>query len=239
MKVFTKIWYSQLIWIFFLACWAICILKGVAFSDTVYLSNGRTIEGIIVEEHQEQIILDIGFGRIGIKRKDISRIQQANEKENKLLREKWINKQIELKNKEQQQARLEQDRDRISLYPAGGNAYWTEVLLNNKVKARLILDTGASLTFISPEVAHKLGIDINSIKKTCEAVLADGSKTTVKLINLKSIQVGKIEAFDVPVAIMNLRGEENKDGLLGMSFLHNFKVNIDYEHQTMTLEKRK
>lgn len=108
-------------------------------------------------------------------------------------------------------------------------------LLNGKVRANLIVDTGASLVCMSEKIANKLGIDTDKSLFTMTVLLADGSQGKAMPLILKSVKVGDLEVQYVRAAVLNDVGGE--DGLLGMSFLENFKVSIDSKEKTLILDE--
>ena len=119
-----------------------------------------------------------------------------------------------------------------------GNALFANVVLNKKVKAQLILDTGCTHTQISSKIARKLKIKKNKGEKVlCE--LANGQKVRGRAVNIKEIKVGKVKAHNARVIILDSEISGESDGLLGMSFLNNFVFKIDAEKGELTLEKRK
>ncbi len=46
-------------------------------ADVVHLNNGRSLEGVILEESAERVILQLPFGEIGMPRSSISRIERG------------------------------------------------------------------------------------------------------------------------------------------------------------------
>ena len=119
-----------------------------------------------------------------------------------------------------------------------GNNLFANVVLNKKVKAKLILDTGCTHTQISAKIARKLKIKKNKGEKVlCE--LANGQKVRGRAVNIKEIKVGKVKAYNVRVIILDREMSGESDGLLGMSFLNNFVFKIDAEKGELTLGKRK
>lgn len=61
----------------------------LAFSDELYLKNGRKIEGIIEKEDEDSVTLNVGVGTIGIKKKDIDRIVRDTPEQRASLKKKW------------------------------------------------------------------------------------------------------------------------------------------------------
>ena len=65
---------------------------GVACADTIRLRNGNTIEGIVTQETDTQVILDLGTGRTTLSRGVIAAVEHATADENDLLRSGWKQK---------------------------------------------------------------------------------------------------------------------------------------------------
>jgi clan AA aspartic protease (TIGR02281 family) len=106
-----------------------------------------------------------------------------------------------------------------------------EVVLNGSVKQYFVVDTGASFTLISRQMANELSIPINEetpfirVGSVSDVILAP-------LINLSSVRVGKAEVENVEALVYNM---PTYQGLLGNSFLNKFKVVIDSLEGKMTL----
>jgi clan AA aspartic protease (TIGR02281 family) len=107
----------------------------------------------------------------------------------------------------------------------------TEVVLNGMIKDYFIVDTGASFTLISRQIASQLGITIDENTPFIRVTSASDILLT-PLVNLKSVRVGKAEVNDVETLIHNM---PNYQGLLGNSFLNKFKVTIDSLNNRMIL----
>jgi len=114
-----------------------------------------------------------------------------------------------------------------------------EALLNQKVKANFILDTGASLVVIKDSIAKQLGLAASDLKEDLKIKLADGRESVAKHVVLASVSVQGVEAQNVDAAILaeDVRDPALKDGLLGMAYLKNFSFKIDQRDKKLTLEK--
>jgi len=118
-----------------------------------------------------------------------------------------------------------------------GSSLATEALLNRKVKADLIVDTGATDTVISTSLAKKLGIPFNKGRDVlCQ--VADGRSVNGKQINIKEVRVGGARVYNVQAVVLDSGEMGNSPGLLGMSFLDNFVFKIDTEKELLVLQKR-
>lgn len=112
-----------------------------------------------------------------------------------------------------------------------------EAVLEKKVKASLIVDTGASLTVISKEVADRLGLNLTDKESTIAVTLADGSRIKAYPMILASVKVADLEVKNVKAAVLQNSQDTPEDGLLGMSFLENFVIRIDAKSNKLILEE--
>ena len=55
-----------------------------AFGDEIYLNNGKTLKGMIIGKDSEKVTLEVLYGRITVKRSDISSIKEISLRENYL-----------------------------------------------------------------------------------------------------------------------------------------------------------
>lgn len=116
-----------------------------------------------------------------------------------------------------------------------GNSYYVNVRFNDKINRKLILDTGASTTQISGEIARKLRLDLSKAKQV-RVVLADGSQNVAYKLNIQSIKVGSLKLKNTPVLILGQEYSSADNGLLGMSFLQNFYFEIDARNNQLIMK---
>lgn len=118
-----------------------------------------------------------------------------------------------------------------------GNSLVADALLNRKVRVDLILDTGASDTVISSNLANKLGISSDK-GQTVLCQLADGRSVAGRQVNIKEIRVGGARVYNVKAVVIGSGEIGDSPGLLGMSFLNKFIFKIDSEKELLILQKR-
>ena len=239
MKGFIRITSKRIV--FIISIFTLASLKTLAFADTVYLKNGRTIEGLVKKENNDKLELDVGFGTVTFRRDEIIRVVKSTPQDVPRIKQKWQNQKNEADKRElTRQLDIEKDKEsqRIELVQNQG-AIFVDALINNKAHATLVLDTGASITAITEKVAAKLGIKMSSVKETLQVQLADGRKVEAKVIVLENIKIKNVETYNVAAAIIpNTVGDAGfKDGLLGMSFLKNFNFTVDQKNNKLILEK--
>ena len=108
------------------------------------------------------------------------------------------------------------------------------VLRNNGriVTARMILDTGASVTTIYSKLASELNLGKNKLS-VIKSTSANGTKTDALLTKVDLIEVGEKLQANSEVIIMPVRSEIGVDGLLGNSFLKFYIFTIDYDNRLL------
>ncbi len=121
----------------------------------------------------------------------------------------------------------------IPVKPHGEGHFIVEVQINGSVKANLMVDTGATMVILSERLGEQLGIK-NKKDFPSMSFNTAGGKVESPLFVLESLKVGEAEVFGLEASTNpNFKGAV--DGLLGMSFLGEFKVEIDRENSTMLL----
>jgi len=120
-----------------------------------------------------------------------------------------------------------------------GGSLVVQVMLNQERSAQLIVDTGASMTVLSTQVAIDLGI-LGTTDNELLTVNTAGGSVQVNMNYLSSLTVGTAQATKVAVAIHDLPDiPEHIEGLLGMSFLKHFLVTLDAEHARLILRPKR
>jgi clan AA aspartic protease (TIGR02281 family) len=123
----------------------------------------------------------------------------------------------------------------IPLIPHGAN-YLVKTMLNGKVEALLMFDTGASSITISNEIAKKIGW--RKSYKTPELPFnTAGGQVWSPVLTIDTVDLSGAEAVEVEASINNEinRKETGMDGLLGMSYLGEYEVLIDPSNLLMIL----
>jgi clan AA aspartic protease (TIGR02281 family) len=107
----------------------------------------------------------------------------------------------------------------------------------NGVSATLVLDTGASQTLISPDLARRAGMQVTRGAPLLSGNVVGGRRVSVPLVRARSVSVGAAAVEDLDVGVFDaLPGRPEIDGLLGASFLHHFKFTVDRKNLQLLLE---
>jgi clan AA aspartic protease (TIGR02281 family) len=239
-------------------CSALAHARDVRDSDVVIieLKNRGKIEGVIVSETEKGMVVDVGFGTVAVSREDIMEIRSPAgfEKDDKVrkwkrhraevqrgvkrrkIEEEAVKRRIEegMKVKEDiaRRARREEGH-RIKF--SNRSRITTEVVLNGEVTTTLLVDTGATAVVIPIDVAEQLtGVELDPSRRI-EAKLADGTVRKGFPVMLSSVEVGDMKAGNVEAIAMDLKG---KHGLLGMSYLNRFHLNLDIENNELVIKEK-
>jgi clan AA aspartic protease (TIGR02281 family) len=128
--------------------------------------------------------------------------------------------------KKQQISYLGQPRTvEIPLLTQLNNSLAVPVLMNQKVMATFIVDTGATYTVITPRMAKKLGIVITPDTPRITIATANGAITAPK-VTVPKLAIGGLEVENVEVIVQNLGDDLLLSGLLGMNFFKNMDLTI-------------
>ena len=101
----------------------------------------------------------------------------------------------------------------------------------------LLVDTGASMTILSPRATARLGITVPATAPKILTTVVGGGTFAMPYVRVASLRVGEltVEAIDVGVYDALPRAPLI-DGLLGANFLNHFRVTLDRQDRQLTLE---
>lgn len=133
-------------------------------------------------------------------------------------------------------ARMDKDFDKGgAVGRSQGTQVVVDVLLNGRVTAPLVVDTGASITVLTRSVVERLGLSERHMAGVMQMQVADGRVVESQTYNLDSVSVGGHSAQRVLVAVMP-DGALPLSGLLGMSFLKSFVFEVDPKQGRLVLK---
>jgi clan AA aspartic protease (TIGR02281 family) len=118
------------------------------------------------------------------------------------------------------------------------NALMVDATLHNhnaQVGGTFIIDTGATYTSISQELAEKLGIDLShceTVRITTANGRIDVPKVTIETLNVNGLEAHQVEATVIPV-----RQGSSFSGLIGLSFIRQFVLTIDPQGGQLIFQK--
>jgi predicted aspartyl protease len=100
----------------------------------------------------------------------------------------------------------------------------------------LILDTGASMMVVTPEVARVAAIE--QAGRKAKAVGAKG-RLAARIVRVKSVRLGSVETRNLSAAIVSLSALSGPlrlelGGIIGYNLLRRYRITIDYRTRTLS-----
>ncbi|MFK8110735.1 MAG: TIGR02281 family clan AA aspartic protease [Rubripirellula sp.] len=120
----------------------------------------------------------------------------------------------------------------IEMEVDSGSLYVDVVVGKNTM--RMVVDSGATLVTLPLKAATELGVSVPVDARQMKLVLADGRTIPARGVILKKVRVGGFEAENVEAAVLDAVASD-AEPLLGMSFLGNFKFEINSAERTLKL----
>jgi hypothetical protein len=117
-----------------------------------------------------------------------------------------------------------------------GEPIMVDVRINGSATARLMLDTGADRTLISPRALAAAGVRLTRPVAQGQMYGVTGSDR-IDYVIVDSVEVGEARATRLPVAAYEMPMTRG-DGLLGRDFLDRFSLRIDAARGVVTLAPR-
>ena len=142
---------------------------------------------------------------------------------------------LALRVSEAQRARAEQGVTRVPVEVRGGVLYLAVRVNDKATPLRFVLDTGASHTAISRRVASSLGVQPLAGVAPLSVSTANGRALALPTV-LRSVVVSDLRVEDVPALILD--GLNEADGLLGLSFLQRFQMEVHADAGYVGLRRR-
>jgi len=124
--------------------------------------------------------------------------------------------------------------DSIIPLERSGGVWVANVELNDLYQAKLIVDTGASFTMISEDLAFDAGIQPDPRSPNVRISGISG-KAEAKMGIVRRIRVGQAGRDDLRVVIHTMPNFSGIDGLLGLSFFDRFIVRLDHSQGQLHL----
>lgn len=117
-----------------------------------------------------------------------------------------------------------------------GERILVDVRLNGRGSARLLLDTGADRTLISPRTLVAAGVELKRSVARGQMQGVTGTDEVIYVV-VDSIEIGGARVDNLPVAAYEI-GQREADGLLGRDVLDRFNLSIDASRGLVTLSPR-
>lgn len=112
---------------------------------------------------------------------------------------------------------------------------YVEIKISDKtVRSKMALDTGATYVMIPLEIAETLGLKPEISKEKTMIITASGIEK-VPIVTLDSVRVAGSEAQNIKAVVHDLPPKSYVDGLLGLSFLKNFDVRLNFREGVLEI----
>ena len=142
-----------------------------------------------------------------------------------------------VQNLQNQIAELKAQEGKIIINFTPGTRYIpATATLNRALEQRFVVDTGASMVTIPLSTAKRLGLTIDDSNPMHKVFTAGGVKYAPE-VNLNSVTIDGWEVNGVSALVLDLPGQPGW-GLLGLNYLHRFRLDINAERGVMLLEPR-
>jgi predicted aspartyl protease len=119
-------------------------------------------------------------------------------------------------------------------YAGGTSLIVVPVMINEHGPYKFLLDTGATKTILSKDVAESLGLPGGKLQR----LLSAGGDLLVTIRTLNTLRLGGTRAENVEIAVGNLSLMKtlHVEGLLGGDYLRLFKISIDYDNMIVDIQ---
>jgi clan AA aspartic protease (TIGR02281 family) len=122
------------------------------------------------------------------------------------------------------------------LTPARGQ-FIVKATLDGDSEVLLLIDTGASMTILDPQVLRRLGYSLQG--RSANFSTANGV-ARAPIVEIDSLDIDGVGMSPVSVGALSIKGTHGRiDGLLGMDFLGQFEFVLDQDEKLLKLLSRR
>jgi len=116
-----------------------------------------------------------------------------------------------------------------------GNHFLASMKLNGQAEGYFVLDTGASMTVISPQIAEKAGIVLDDSLPILPLKTASGL-IFPPVAHVDTFALGSLTLDGGDVVVHDIHFGHGVSGLLGMDIMSDYLVTLDTEKAVLTLK---
>jgi predicted aspartyl protease len=120
----------------------------------------------------------------------------------------------------------------------GGAALVVPVHVNGEGPFDFVLDTGATLICLDQGLVERLGVPMDGRRRGVGAGIEGTGR--IQLVGLDSVRVGAARANELSACVLDLAHTQalgiEFDGLIGLNFLREFRVTLDFGRNVLILQ---
>jgi len=114
-----------------------------------------------------------------------------------------------------------------------GHQYYAQVRINGEYDTTWLLDTGASVSAITPETLSSLPVNVSEEGQAWFNTAA--GMVNAKTVVINGLEIANIHIDRMKVGVLDLASGGHFDGLLGMDFLRQFNFYLDQSNNVLYL----
>jgi len=111
-----------------------------------------------------------------------------------------------------------------------GDQFLVDAVIDDDATTRLLLDTGTSMTIVTPDVLLDLGYSLEGPRAAFNTA---GGLVRAPVVEISSMALEGVSVYPMTVGALTLEGRVG--GLLGMDFLRRFEFQIDQDQEFLVL----
>ena len=127
-------------------------------------------------------------------------------------------------------------REWVHVDDYNGKILVVQATINQSISGRFILDTGATYCVVSKETAAAANLDGRRDGPKTRMATASGRIVEATLGKARRVEMGSAIAREVDVAVVDVDPAPGFRGLIGLSFLRNFRYSVDTDKGQLMLE---
>jgi clan AA aspartic protease (TIGR02281 family) len=120
-------------------------------------------------------------------------------------------------------------------YPPNSRRIGIDLLVADRSTELFVLDTGATNTVITPDLAYRLGLPLDPRRRA--RVSTAGGVVEAPLVILPALEIKGLRVVNLEAVVLDL-GDLDVTGLVGLDFLNHFIYSVDGQEGVLTLRAR-
>ncbi|MBT8139236.1 MAG: retroviral-like aspartic protease family protein [Gammaproteobacteria bacterium] len=116
-----------------------------------------------------------------------------------------------------------------------GSHFLVDGRINGDNKLTLMIDTGATLSVISPSLLQAANVSPAPVFVREATINTAGGKVRAPIFRVESFAIGNYSVPNMQFVLLELDDKTVGDGLLGMNFLRNFAFRLDQKNSLLVL----